>query len=411
VARDEIPTATRSVWATCFSLDVLDRCAAAGLEPGTAPMAVLVQPEISPAFGGTASIDAFGAVTVTAVKGGPRDLLAGWVPGARAVSEHGLLVGEEAVDLMGEARLREIVALALRVRTVLGDDLLEWAVHDGRVVLLQVRSAAARAAPEPAPVPAALGHPFARELAVLANRYPGPLGEELVLGWLPGMARWHAERAGALVGAVDPQAGTCVDAAEARRLASALMAEAWDEPPARATARARLVLRRLRSDRPNESVEALRDLRPVDTGSALRLLAMYERLHARGGAVERRGRDRWEPLLAGVASLQGEIHAGRPSVGGIGAGRLVWVDGPTRIDHVRPRDIVVAQYPLPNFSPLLWDAAGMVTVGGAASAHLFEVARSLTVPAVVDCAAAALVREGPVLGMIDGERGRVALLR
>ncbi len=72
---------------------------------------------------------------------------------------------------------------------------------------------------------------------------------------------------------------------------------------------------------------------------------------------------------------------------------------------------MVAQYPLPNFSPLLWDAAGMVAVGGAASAHLFEVARSLTVPAVVDCAAAALVREGPVLGMIDGDRGRVALLR
>jgi phosphoenolpyruvate-protein kinase (PTS system EI component) len=101
-------------------------------------------------------------------------------------------------------------------------------------------------------------------------------------------------------------------------------------------------------------------------------------------------------------------------VGGIGAGRLVWVDSPQRTDHVRPRDIIVAQYPLPNFSPLLWDAAGIVTLGGAPSAHLFEVARSLTVPAVVDCPIGDIVRdvrEGPLLGMVDGDTGRVAVLR
>jgi len=412
VARDEIPKAIRSVWATCFALDVLERCAAAGVEPGAA-MGVVVQPEIAPDFGGAATVDRHGAVTVTAVKGGPRDLMAGWVPGVRAVAEDGVLVGREATDLMGEVRLAEVVDLALRVRVELGHDLVEWAVHDGRVVLLQVGTSAPGGAPEPAPIPAALGHPVARELAVLTHRYPGPLGEELVLGWLPGMAR-SPEALAALLGPApgppSPPDPAPVGVDEARRLAAELTAEAWGEPPAQAVAHARLVLRRLRSDRPDKAIEALRDLRPVDPGAAARLLRIYEHLSAatRG---QRRGRGRWEPLLAGVAALQGRIHTGQPSVAGTGAGRLVWVDSPTRTDHIRPRDIVVAQYPLPNFSPLLWDAAGVVTVGGAAGAHLFEVARSLTVPAVVDCPVAATVRDGPVLGMVDGDAGRIALLR
>ena len=97
------------------------------------------------------------------------------------------------------------------------------------------------------------------------------------------------------------------------------------------------------------------------------------------------GRDRWEPFLAGVAALGGEARTGIGASGGIGAGRLVWVSSPTAVDHVRPRDVIVVQYPLPNFAPLLWDAAGLVALGGAPSAHLMEVARSLTVPAVVGC--------------------------
>jgi hypothetical protein len=33
------------------------------------------------------------------------------------------------------------------------------------------------------------------------------------------------------------------------------------------------------------------------------------------------------------------------------------------------------------------------------------------VPAVVDCAVGEVVRAGPVLGMVDGDAGRVAVLR
>jgi hypothetical protein len=297
------------------------------------------------------------------------------------------------------------VALARRAHDELGDNLVEWAVHDGRVVLLQVQRSVRAAAPEPAAIPAALGHPFARRLAVMAHRYPGQLGEDLVLGWLPGS--FDAVEVAATPDVGDGDAAVT----DARRLAARLTSQAWGEPADRALAHARLVLRRLRSDRPDEAIEALRELRPVDPGAAARLLAQYEHLARDTGRPGRRGRDRWEPLLAGVAALQGEAYDGRASVGGIGAGRLVWVDGPAHVDHVRPRDIVVAQYPLANFSPLLWDAAATVTVGGAVSAHLFEVARSLTVPAVVDCPIAAVVRDRPVLGVVDGDTGRVALLR
>ena len=132
------------------------------------------------------------------------------------------------------------------------------------------------------------------------------------------------------------------------------------------------------------------------------------------------GRDRWEPFLAGVAALGGEAHSGIGASGGIGAGRLVWVSSPTAVDHVRPRDVIVVQYPLPNFAPLLWDAAGLVALGGAPSAHLMEVARSLTVPAVVSCPVGDLFGTGtsgrrgsdnPLhLGTVDGDEGRVAVL-
>ena len=405
VRRHEVPKAARSVWATCFALEVLDRCEAAGIEPGSAPMGLLVQPEIAPDAGGSAVVDAAGAVTVDVVKGSPRDLMAGWEAGARAVCEQGELAGHDAVELVGRDVLRAVAALALRVRAALGHNLVEWSVLDGDLALLQVGdSAAGRGAPAPVAVPAALGHPFALEVVRLAHRYPGALGEELVLGWLPGM------RAPVEPVAVTGGGGREPVLAEARRLAARLVSEAWGEPPERAAARARLVLRRLRSDRPNESLEALRELHPVDPAAAARLLGMHDHLGVTGGAPQRRGVGRWEPVLAGVAVLQGEVVAGQPGVGGLGAGRLVWVDGSQHTAHVRPRDIIVTQYPLQNYSPLLWDAAGVVTLGGAPSAHMFEVARSLTVPAVVGCPVGDVVRRGPVLGMVDGDAGRVALL-
>jgi len=399
----EVGQATKSVWATTFSIEVLERFEEAGLEPGSAPMGVLVQPEIRPDFGGAAIVDAAGAVKIDGVKGSPADLMAGWVAGTRAVLEEGVLRGQDAIDLIGESQLVAIGELALRVQGELGHNLIEWAIVDGQVILLQVQDSVVHEVEEAMVIPAALGHPFALEFVQHAHSYPGALGDDLVLGWR------------AAAPSVEPVTFTGSgnrddDLAEARTIAAKVLAQAWGESEEDAVAHASLVLRRMRSDRPNESIDALRELDAVDEDLAAQLLGMADHLIATETRVGRRGLDRWEPVLAGVIALQGEVHEGEPSVGGVGAGRMVWIGNSKDTSHVRPRDIIVTQYPLQNYSPLLWDAAGVITIGGAPTAHLFEVARSLTVPAVINCPIAEIVKEGPVLGMLDGDAGRVAML-
>ncbi len=401
----EIGQAAKSVWATSFAIEVLERFEASELEPGSAPMGVVVQPEVQPDFGGAAIVDAAGAVTVNAVKGSPRDLMAGWVPGVRAVYEEGTLRGDECVDLMGEDQTLAIAELALEVKETLGSNLIEWAIVEGALILLQVQRSAVHEVEEAMVVPAALAHPFALEFVRLAQRYPSSLGDELVLGW---MSAAPAE----LEAAAYIQTGNR-DAVleEAREIAATLTAQAWGKPAPQALAQAELVLRRMRSDRPNESIDALRELQPVDLALASKQLGMVEYLMSTDVAPPRRGMGRWEPVLAGVLALQGDAYEGEPSVGGVGAGRMVWLDSSKQTGHVQPRDIIVTQYPLQNFSPLLWDAAGIVTVGGAPTAHLFEVARSLTVPAVINCPIAHIIKDGPCLGMLDGDAGRVAIVK
>lgn len=399
----EVGQATKSVWATTFSIEVLERFEEAGLEPGSAPMGVLVQPEIRPDFGGAAIVDATGAVKIDGVKGSPADLMAGWVAGTRAVLEEDELRGQDAIDLIGEERLRAIGALALRVRAELGHNLIEWAVVDDQVILLQVQDSVVHEVEEAMVIPAALGHPFALDFVKQAHSYPGALGDELVLGWRSGTPNVQPVEYTSDLSRED-------SLTEARSIAAKLLAQAWGESEEDAVTHAALVLRRMRSDRPNESIDALRELNGVDEELAARLLGMADHLIATETRVGRRGLDRWEPVLAGVVALQGEVHEGEPSVGGVGAGRMVWIGNSKDTSHVRPRDIIVTQYPLQNYSPLLWDAAGVITIGGAPTAHLFEVARSLTVPAVINCPIAEIVKEGPVLGMLDGDAGRVAML-
>lgn len=399
----EIGQAAKSVWATCFSIEVLERFEAAEISPGSASMGVVVQPEVQPDFGGAALVDAAGAVTVNAVKGSPRDLMAGWVPGVRAVVEEGVLRGAECVGLMGEDQTLAIAEMALEVEEALGCNLIEWAFVQGDPVLLQVQRSSGPEAEEAMVVPAALAHPFALEFVRLAQRYPGAIGDELVLGWL------SAAPADLEASVYTPTGHRNAVLDEARQIAATLTAQAWGMPAPQALAQVELVLRRMRSDRPNESIDALRELQPVDSSLAQKLLGMVEYLMATDVAPPRRGMGRWEPVLAGVLALQGDVYEGEPSVGGVGAGRMVWLDSSKQTGHVQPRDIIVTQYPLQNFSPLLWDAAGIVTVGGAPTAHLFEVARSLTVPAVINCPIAEVVKAGPRLGMLDGDAGRVAV--
>ena len=492
--RGEVPKALRSVWSAMFTLEALERFEAAGIEAGSAGMGVLVQTELAPDCGGAATVDEIGAVSISAVKGSPRDLLAGWVPGVRAaVGPDGSISGTEALELIGATTLSEVAALARRADAELGCNLVEWAVTGGTAVLLQVQRTVSAAASESMVLPAALAHPEAQRLARLVMEYPGALGEELVLGWaaagvsadraggggssVGGRPAGTAVAVGGSSGEIDPAPAPGAPASgdgpvgdtpgprgvddcpaagqpiggeglrglleRARLLSEDLTAVAWGRESGEAVSLARSVFRRLRGDRPNESIEALGGLAAPDPAAAAEVLGIIGRLgdalgephgvwyhtvdelaEILAGRAEpergRVGRDRWEPFLAGVAALGGEARSGIGASGGVGAGRLVWVSSPTSVVHVRPRDVIVVQYPLPNFAPLLWDAAGLVALGGAPSAHLMEVARSLTVPAVVSCPVDDLFGTGtsghtgpdsPLhVGTVDGDEGRVAVL-
>jgi phosphoenolpyruvate-protein kinase (PTS system EI component) len=56
---------------------------------------------------------------------------------------------------------------------------------------------------------------------------------------------------------------------------------------------------------------------------------------------------------------------------------------------------------------MLWDAAALVVARGGPAAHVFEVARSLGVPAVMGIDLSA---QGPALVTVDGSSGVVSVL-
>jgi pyruvate,water dikinase len=163
VGPDDVVAAVRSCWASAFAVDPLGRLAACGLPPEALELGVLLQPEIRPAAGGVARVtpaaDAAGAeVTVEGVLGHPGALLSGWAEGAS---------GPELAALVGPASVAAVADLAGRAWRLLGDDVIEWAVADGRTWLLQSgRSGAtadgARAAAEPLATDAGGGLPTAR---------------------------------------------------------------------------------------------------------------------------------------------------------------------------------------------------------------------------------------------------------
>ncbi|MGQ0826422.1 MAG: PEP/pyruvate-binding domain-containing protein [Actinomycetota bacterium] len=109
-------------------------------------MAVLVQPFITPAAGGVM----FGADPVTgrhdryviaAVSGGPDQLVSGEVDGVTVtLSTRGRIVDTTGSIPALDTNIRGLVALQKRASTVFGGAQdIEWAIHEGDVVLLQSR--------------------------------------------------------------------------------------------------------------------------------------------------------------------------------------------------------------------------------------------------------------------------------
>jgi phosphoenolpyruvate synthase/pyruvate phosphate dikinase len=137
VSPGDIPRAVSGCWASAFSVAALERQKAAGVEPGSFSMAVLVQPALSPEAGGVARVDDHGTVVVTGVKGPPAPLLQGWSTGHEARRTGKGWAGDTLVELVGVEVLDELAEALLRAQTELGPNNCEWAL-DGRVWILQL---------------------------------------------------------------------------------------------------------------------------------------------------------------------------------------------------------------------------------------------------------------------------------
>jgi hypothetical protein len=266
-------------------------------------------------------------------------------------------------------------------------------------------------------------------LASLAARYPGPLGESLVLGW--------AVAAPALVDRESAAAQLDPTTALTRSIeaAEAVTAATWRMAAPMATARAAAVLRQVRGVHPGEALAHLEGLATPEPEQVERLMSLlaairngvdqiagpgrrfpFWRLNASqlrtllaGGmrpAQHRFGPDRWEPFMFTVACSFGAEIRGQPASPGVGAGRICFISDPDQAGSFAPRDVIVAPQPVPNLAPLLWDAAGLVTINGGPGAHLFEAARSLRVPAVCGLGSSGALT-GSTAAAVDGDYGSI----
>ncbi len=225
--------------------------------------------------------------------------------------------------------------------------------------------------------------------------------------------------------------------AEARALAGQAAAEVWGLPPPQARERAADVMRLLLGGRVPDGIRAIAGLEAPDPAAARRIVGL---VRARGRAPRRRR----GPAVAAARlaahrrgdrssdrRVRGPRSAAAPGVGSRSSQR--WSShggtGPRRSRSRRasapadsitlrelrslgrpgPREVLVAPLPLPHLAPLLWHSAALVTSGGTSGAHLFEVARSLGVPAVIGADADALGESGSLVA-VDGDTGRVSIL-
>lgn len=433
----EVPTAVRGVWASIFTVHTLERFEHSGLSPADADMAVLVQPQITPEVGGLAMFGPHDEVRVSSTSGPLAHLTAGWTAGS-AVTVH----ADGRVEGAGEredslyTRVRDLLC---SVRAELGDDMIEWAEFDGDLLLLQSGRSARRAS-ETRAGPSLELSPAAMELALGAARYPGALGEELVLPWYPALRSPLGTR-----GRSTSSSRPLEDLAEATELAESLWRRAWSALPGVDRSVVDGVHRELLAGASERASRTLEELRVIPAEQAARVVDLVEGVGRAAAAagwigapeavwrytsnevrswfdasvpssrVPRTGTDRWEPFVFSAVSGYGWRAEGLPAASGTGAGRVVVVTDPHHPPRLSGREVVVAEHPFPGLAPLIWDAAALVTFSGNPAAHLMEVAASLGVPTVVGVRAEGrwpdLVRAADQrVAAVDGDSGEVFFL-
>ncbi|MEX1125118.1 MAG: PEP-utilizing enzyme [Acidimicrobiia bacterium] len=433
---DDLTRGVVGCWASAFTVATLERLERAAIEPGSVAISVIVQPALHPTAGGTARVEADGAITIIGTKGSPAPLLQGWVTGhqARVSSssersghwEDGWL-GDELIEMLGAPTLIAIAGNMRLAGELLGATQCEWAVVDGEVWLLQLGAPPQRGPASVEGIEGQLDDPHLIRLARTVVQAPGPLGEAWVLPW-------------ALGGLPDPvptDFGSPTEAVrEVTELCAQLGGEVWALPPESAIEAARKCIRALRGPDPASAIEQVRRLRPPNGKVGGRLLSLVSMVRSTmvelgaaadvesawyltkgdvdsvlGGSTRamatRVGIGKWEPFVAAVVLSNGHHQRGTPASSGVGAGRRCQIDDLHLTSSFRARQVATAAQPVPGLAPLLWDAAGLVTASGSPAAHLFDSARALGVPAVcgVD-----LPRDRLEIVAVDGYAGVVSSL-
>jgi phosphohistidine swiveling domain-containing protein len=433
VTPEEVPTAVLSVWSSAIRNDGSD-------EPP--PMGVIIQPELHSTYAGSAEVRPDGGVEVVWTDGPAAPLMAGWDRGRTAVygadgsTDPDVRTGPEGAAVAAAARL------ALQVLSDVGDDLIEWAVVGEEVWLLQCRRQA-RTSPRthrdpsvPRAAHADVAEPPAdpaRLRAVArAARARGPLGERWALPWLVASRHALPELLGSGSSSDDePRLWR-----DLRRTSDAITRAVWGVPEGREQELAHALAGGLRAGR--EMAPDLVAARAPDEALvsqiaeiAARLTALLRadgRLSARGdvwalpeaaaygvptAAADPAGAARaWEPELFEAVRHLGVRSRGVGVSDGLGSGVAISARSAALSEGraMPPRAVLVAEHPLPRYSPLLMNASGLVTHGGSAAAHLVSVARSLGVPVVTGCDLAA--RGATITGLVavDGSSGEVFAL-
>jgi phosphohistidine swiveling domain-containing protein len=421
----ELPRAVVGIWASAFTVASLERQQAAGVLPGSFEMPVLVQRAVAPETGGQASISNDGSISVIGVRGHPGPLLQGWVAGDVATHD-GSWSGDELIDVLGIDGLDEI-AMALRTAAgSMGTNTCEWAVAD-RLWLLQLGHKAPQPPPLQLPRIDEDLEPILTRVARLVTRFPGRLGEEMVIPW-------------ALAAPTSPIGNSKTSAANglasAIALRDELVSEVWDTDADDAMRRSEALIGQLGGRDPRSAVRQVESLRAPDPGKAAKLVdtltEAQSSIASLGSGIEpdlfwtlgidqirtvmtggrplipdRLGVGRWEPLVTALVLAAGEKMSGTPASPGVGSGRLALVAGPYEKAEASRRRVLAAPEPVPHLAPLLWDASALVTNTGSPAAHLFESARALRVPAV--CGVDVSKREDVIVA-VDGDLGLVATL-
>lgn len=421
VTPDVLDTAVRGCWASLFSPDSLARFDQQGIAPETADMAVLVQPQLEPVVGGWTRI-ADGSVEVAAIAGSPAALLAGWERGSRyVVAADGIVEVGQSSGPLDASSVGLVADLARLARDELGAGRLEWALNDGKIVILQVDPL------DPAEgdglagtIPDALAAPSFRRLASVLVGRSGRLADRLLVPWAAAVPdSWHSTPVeGAPVDLFDEAKRRSQDLAETVARGAGLTTEQLIDGLDHGDA---LVAERLASVTIDGPVVA-RVLGALDrvgrhlaeTGSLRTPDAIWSQTvewvdHALTSSspkpVARSVGDRWAHVIYGVTAIHGRAAPGTGASDGWAAGRARFISRFGEVASFRSGDVLVVNRPLPKLAPLLWDASALVCRSGSPAAHLCEVARSLRLPAVVSSDIPPSV-DG-IIAAVDGKAGTV----